>query len=124
ERLHFAHADARGGSQAVWLLAQDWGLPVPRIPSPVALAAARRSAEWQAALNRRETVGRAWSPLGLLWALLLDELENAPALGTCLRCSRQIQGTRRKRYCSPADNPECYRARRAAAKLRERRMNI
>jgi len=29
ERLYFAQAEARGGLDAVWLLAQDWGLPYP-----------------------------------------------------------------------------------------------
>jgi hypothetical protein len=51
----------------------------------------------------------------------LDELENAPALGRCSRCGGEIRGTQRKRYCSSADNAHCFRARRAAAKLDERR---
>jgi hypothetical protein len=71
-------------------------------------------------MAERVQIRRAWGPLGLFWALLLDRLEGQVRLHSCGRCHRIIEGRKGKKYCSKSDSPECFRERRAADKQRSR----
>lgn len=62
-------------------------------------------------------VTRVWGGIGLLWALLIDRLEAALAVRTCA-CGTILRG--RRKVCGPADNVDCYRARRNKTKRQSR----
>lgn len=80
-----------------------------------------RSRPWQSVLARRVPIRRAWGALGLFWSLLLNRLEATEGFAVCERCGHLSQGKRGKRFCGPKDNADCYRARRAEDRRRERR---
>jgi hypothetical protein len=63
----------------------------------------------KAVMDRLVPITRAWGMLGLLWALLLEELE-AKRLHVCRRCGWILKGKRSKQSCDRKDNPDCYRA--------------
>jgi len=79
------------------------------------------SSAWQQFLRQQIPVRRAWGPIGLFWALLLDDLESQ-RIGTavCARCGRMLTGKRGKQFCGPDDDPNCYRERRAEDQRRSR----
>jgi hypothetical protein len=62
--------------------------------------------------SQKVPIRRTWGPIGLFWALLLDQLEQHRTFGVCERCSRVFQGSKNKQYCSELDDPQCFRARR------------
>ena len=70
-------------------------------------------------LRQPVRVRRVWGGLGLLWALLVERLENDGRLNFCDRCRMLVGG--RRRFCGPMDDLQCYRKRRAADRKRERR---
>jgi hypothetical protein len=79
------------------------------------------STAWQQFLRRQIPVRRAWGPLGLFWALLVDSLESQTlGTGVCTRCGRMLTGKRGKQFCGPDDDPQCYRDRRADDQRRSR----
>lgn len=79
------------------------------------------SSAWQQFLSRQIPVRRAWGPIGLFWALLLDQLEGQRIeTAVCARCGWILSGKRGKRFCSPEDRPNCHRARRAEDQQRSR----
>lgn len=63
-------------------------------------------------------VQRVWGGIGLLWALLVDRLEQAKRRSTCERCGHLLEGA--KTFCGAGDNPECYRARRTEDQRKSR----
>ena len=82
---------------------------------------ASASNAWREKMTAPIPIRRAWGAIGLFWALVLDELENAQPQAFCDRCGRQIKArTRRKTFCSREENEDCYRARRAADRRRDR----
>jgi hypothetical protein len=81
---------------------------------------ARRSKSWCQALEEHVEVTRVWGPIGLFWALLLEQLEDRRRYTWCEDCGRMSQGKKGKRHCSREDDPLCYARRRARDKRRER----
>jgi hypothetical protein len=78
-----------------------------------------KSSAWQAEMMKRVPIRRAWGILGLFWSLLIDRLELGEKFDTCRNCGRTISGRKGKQYCGK-ENADCYRARRAADRRRER----
>jgi hypothetical protein len=119
--IHFWPALIRG-EPAVWGVAEEHGL-LERTPAPVVatrdLRAAWASKAWRETLTRCEPVRRVWGVTGLCWALLMEELERGRCFRACERCGRWLAGIASKRFCGRGDDPECFRARRAADKQRE-----
>jgi hypothetical protein len=72
------------------------------------------------AMAELEPIRRAWGPVGLFWALLLERLDQGTSFHACERCHRIIAGKKAKRYCNKSDNPECFKARRAADQRKSR----
>jgi hypothetical protein len=64
-------------------------------------------------MSTKVTIQRAWGPLGLFWALLVEHLENNTGFQVCKRCGGLIGGKRSKRFCGKQDNPSCFNGRRA-----------
>jgi hypothetical protein len=67
-------------------------------------------------LREPRRVLRVWGGLGLLWALLLGDLERG--VHFCTRCGSPLR--RQGRHCTLKDNPECFRAGRAAVRRAQR----
>jgi len=65
-------------------------------------------------------IRRAWDGIGLLWALLLDELEVRPGPRFCELCRSLIRGHGNARFCTRDENPGCFRQRRKIDRQRER----
>ena len=63
-------------------------------------------------------ITRAWGPIGLFWALLLDQLESRRPYRPCKWCGRFLQG--KKTQCYPEDDPLCYAKWRSTAKAQQR----
>jgi len=78
------------------------------------------SEQWRQQMTEYMPVRRAWGPIGLLWALLIDRLEAGQPLRICGRCGKPLQGIRTKQFCGPEDRPDCYKARRKSDRQRER----
>lgn len=74
----------------------------------------------QELFSRPVTTRRAYGALGLFWALLLDQLEKGKGFSRCKRCGRVIQARPNKKYCGKDDELQCFRARRASDRRRER----
>jgi hypothetical protein len=74
---------------------------------------------WKAEMTKSIPIRRAWGILGLFWSLLLDRLERGEKFDMCKNCGRTISGRKGKQYCGK-EHGDCYRARRAAARRRER----
>jgi hypothetical protein len=79
-----------------------------------------KNKELRACLSAPTPVTRAWGVPGLMWALLLDRLSAARPYRTCQRCGTLISGRGHKQFCSAADNPECFQARKAEDRRRSR----
>ncbi len=75
---------------------------------------------WEEIATRPFLVRRVWGAVGLFWALALDRLEEGRGFNVCERCGRVLQGKRDKRFCGRADDLECFKARRAADRRKER----
>jgi hypothetical protein len=75
---------------------------------------------WQEQLRKRVDVARAWGPIGLFYALLVEHLEQGLRLSECEHCHRLNSGKKGKRFCGPDDDPACYAQRRARDKRKER----
>lgn len=71
-------------------------------------------------LSQNVPIRRAWGAAGLLWALLLEQLEGNRGFLTCERCGRIIQGRSHKRFCDKTDDENCYQRRRADGQQRRR----
>jgi hypothetical protein len=82
---------------------------------------AQHSPAWRKRLEARHTITRAWGPIGLFWALLLDQLDQGCRFLECQDCLRLNPGKKGKQYCGPDDDPTCYARRRARDKRKERR---
>jgi hypothetical protein len=105
---------AEGKEDAVLFGAENFGVEAR------SLAELSKDDGFSRAMAEPVPIRRAWGPLGLFWALLLDRLEEGARFNSCGRCHRIVEGKRGKRYCSKSDNPECFRERRAADKQRSR----
>jgi len=77
----------------------------------------------KAKLEQPVPVRRAWGVPGLMWALLLDQLEAHQHFQFCKRCGQLISGNINRRFCSEDENAECYRGRKRGDKRRSRRRN-
>lgn len=109
------------GEQAALYALERYGEKVPLAALRAgSVRDALRHEEVAAVLRQPVPIRRAWGVLGLMWALLLDRLEDGRAFVSCERCGRIVSGKRGKRFCGPEDNPACFRARRAADRRRER----
>ena len=75
---------------------------------------------WREIVMRPFPIRRAWGATGLLYGLMLDRLEQGRGFNACERCGRVLQGKRGKRFCARADDIECFKARRAADRRKER----
>ena len=73
-----------------------------------------KNTTFRKAMAQAVYIRRAWGPLGLFWALLLEQLENHQIFSSCQRCQRIIEGKKGKRFCGREDNHQCYSNRRAA----------
>lgn len=63
---------------------------------------------------------RLWGWAGYFWFELLTDVELGLKSIYCQQCGKPVLAKKNKRFCNPDDNAECYRARRAAARRRER----
>ena len=75
---------------------------------------------WQEQMRKHVDITRAWGPIGLFWALLLDQLTQGHRFSECGDCHRVISGKRGKRYCGETDDYSCYARRRARDRRNER----
>jgi hypothetical protein len=120
------------GPKPILFRAQELGVPADTLRKAYAahragtlqrqdvLAELDRFPQWRNAMAEPVKVHRVWGPLGLFWALLLDQLEARRLFQSCNRCGRLLQGRRGRRFCGPEDNIGCHRARRAADQRRSR----
>lgn len=76
---------------------------------------------WAAKMREDIAVTRAWGPIGLLWALLIDELESSRMFVGCEHCGRILRSRSGKSFCSKSDDVKCFRERRASDQRRSRR---
>jgi len=95
------------GEEAILFKAEDFGAKVESIRE------LNHDASFQRAMKERLTIRRAWGPLGLFWALLLESFEKHWTFKGCERCQRLITGKANKRFCGLQDDEKCYAARRA-----------
>jgi hypothetical protein len=73
--------------------------------------------QWHRIRDRPVPVWRAWGPVGLMFALLIERLsEQYSSFVQCHRCGRFIRGTKRRQFCRASDNPDCFRERQRAWK--------
>lgn len=79
-----------------------------------------QSEAWRKLMTRPVPVTRAWGPIGLFWALLIQRLKSEGLVLSCERCGKILKGTRAKRFCNESENPECFRKRRATDRRRAR----
>jgi hypothetical protein len=70
--------------------------------------------EWKKVLSKSVPIRRVWGACGLFWALFLDRLEESRSFSSCERCGGLVSGKQGKRFCSAADDANCFKARRAA----------
>lgn len=68
-------------------------------------------------------ITRAWGGIGLMWALLLEQLERRRRFGHCEECGRVIPKRGGRRFCKRNENPDCVkrRARTRQGRHRSRR---
>lgn len=78
------------------------------------------SADWHRKMTELVPIRRAWGPIGLFWAFILDRLESGNPLRACERCGRTLFGNQRKRFCDRQTRPDCFQDRRAEDRQRER----
>ena len=71
-------------------------------------------------LSAHMPVTRAWGVAGLMWALLLEQLQAARTYRACQICGRLNSGRGHKRFCSEDDDLACYQARKARDRRRSR----
>jgi hypothetical protein len=110
----FAPLYAEGGEEAVLFRAEDHGIRAANFQELLG------SAQFWHAMSEVIPIRRAWGPVGLFWALLLDRLEGGARFGACERCGRLIEGKKGKKFCGPKDNSECHAGRRAADQRKSR----
>jgi hypothetical protein len=70
-----------------------------------------RLPKWLDLAARPIPVLRVWGGIGLMWALLLEQLEQRRRFGHCEACGRVIPKWKGRRFCKPNENPECVRRR-------------
>jgi hypothetical protein len=102
------------GEEAVLFGAQDYGV------SARSIGELFKNADFRRIMSERIEIRRAWGPLGLFWALLLEKLESRQSFSSCQNCGRLIQGKKGKRLCGSTDNLKCFSQRRAADQRRSR----
>jgi hypothetical protein len=105
---------AKGEKDAVWAIEARFDIVANSLDQ------AYKNTWLREQLDRPATVRRAWGVPGLMWALLLDRLNAAQTFRACERCGRLISGKAGKKFCSPTDDPDCYRARKKDDKRRTR----
>jgi hypothetical protein len=77
------------------------------------LTEALESKAWREVMTQSVSIRRVWGATGLLAVLLLDRLAAYQPIPRCERCDRTLQGKRKRRFCSRAESPTCFRQRRA-----------
>jgi hypothetical protein len=105
---------AEGKDDAVLFGAENFGVRAR------SLAELSKDDRFSRRMAERVLIRRAWGPLGLFWALLIDRLEEHASFHSRGRCHGIIEGKKGKAYCSQSDNPECFGHRRAADKQKSR----
>jgi hypothetical protein len=119
--------------------AREWEIPyvTKGKTSPVFIEAADRllhDPSWKSAtirvhitaglgwIENSTEITRVWGPIGLFWALLLEQLEARRPYRTCKRpgCGRLIQGKQGKLFCNQWDNRACFVEHRRLDKEKER----
>jgi hypothetical protein len=99
-----AYAEAVQASESLHAFWEEFGVLVSSFEEA-------RSAE---KLREPRPVRRVYGGLGLLWALLVDELERGAHF--CIYCGAPLR--RQGRYCARRDSLECFRAGRTADQRR------
>jgi hypothetical protein len=110
----FWPASLGDGDEALCFKAEDIGFKADNPTELFKLPGFRKR------LAERVDIRRAWGPIGLLWALLSEQLEEHERFNICQRCDCIIRGQRHKQYCSREDNRICYDARRKLDQRRSR----
>ncbi len=105
---------AEGEEGALYALEARYGL------AATSIAEASNTEDWRNIMLKPVPIRRAWGAAGLLWALMLDRLDDGRAFNACERCGRILQGKRDKRFCGKQDDSKCFRARRSADRRKER----
>lgn len=113
--VHFFPAFVVGGEQYAFQEAHKHNAP-----SIQTWQTAVSSSRWNSWLKMPIDITRVWGPIGLFWALLIDELEQKRPYRVCKLCHRLIQGKKSKQYCGEHDDRRCYTQRRARDKHEER----
>lgn len=86
----------------------------------MSLEEAYQREDWQEVLRRPVEVTRVWGIPGLMWALLIDRLEQEVPFKHCKGCGGIISGKGDKEYCGKIDNNDCFKARRRKDRRRSR----
>ncbi|MFN8179292.1 MAG: hypothetical protein U0167_15275 [bacterium] len=78
------------------------------------------SEEWRRMAWRPIPIRRAWGFVGLMWALLLDELEARRPFRRCKACGRVISKAHGRRFCTRAESAECVKSRQRSRASKHR----
>lgn len=81
---------------------------------------ALRSPRFRAEARSTLRVKRLCGASALFLHLLICYLEEYRTFQMCQKCERILRGSKRKRYCSKWENPDCFRRRRAGDQRRRR----
>jgi hypothetical protein len=104
-----------GGEKAVLFQADDrFGIQAS------SLAELQKREDFRKRLLEPVNVQRVWGPMGLLWALQIQELEDKRPTAVCTRCGGSITGKVGKKYCSQKENRRCFKDRRAGDQRKSR----
>ena len=103
-----------GGEKAVVFEAEDFNIQGSSLDELL------KHREFRRRMSEAVSVRRVWGPLGLLWELLIQRLEDGQRFGSCEKCGRMIDGRKGKKFCGSEDNPECFRGRRASDQRKSR----
>ena len=119
EHLWFGPGLAQKGIRHIVLSAEDKGLRLTKSSrsrqwEDIRVEELLAMPEWRKTLSKSVPIRRVWGACGLFWALFLDRLEESRSFSSCERCGGLISGKQGKRFCSAADDANCFKARRAA----------
>lgn len=102
------------GPEAIRFRLEEFGI------KPATIEELSKNDQFKNLMGKRMEIRRAFGPVGLFWALLIEWLEKFKPFSSCRNCGRLIQGKKGKKYCSRAENPDCYRHMQAIRKQKSR----
>lgn len=93
-----------------------------RLPAVRTLNQASKSPQWRNKMAEPVPVTRAYGPIGLFWALLLDRLSQGRVHEVCAACGRVLPVARgkRRRFCTKDEAIECFKRRQREQRRQSR----